>query len=437
MLLRVRLASHDVPWTFDAAQRLATWLEGTPWLTDGGVLPVRVSGPRQAESLARVVGAAVRAADDGASDVRVCVSGPASSPRTAVGVLRESLEIDFSGRGDDRRDIEVVADVLASRPFVLIVDATGWTGAEAQRALRGLEAIGSATRKLTSGVALTAIILHHEPLWAGGDELMLDVGRPSASLNDALTSPEPALWAAYVHHRVAWESGGDLDRAMAWDDALADRSARVGDDDGLESALGAFSAAAWASIAPARRASVLAFLRSSPGDPARARLIQELHQHRALWRPDGVTHVAPWVARAILLDAATPLLRSQLRWCLVCAPLRRDLLARCLDLEAAVRARHVRDLGDAPEDARADWEAFRLAEPTSDAPFYPANSPAVPDSPFAFVEFGGFLSALRVGQPRAAMLHRLRILRNYLAHGHYVSWGCVREMVEIDRGIGA
>jgi hypothetical protein len=436
MLTRVRLAARDVPWTFQDTPRLSSWIEDTPWLRDGGVLAVRVSGPRQAEVLAATVRDAMRTCDAGASDVQVRVLGRSPPARTGAELLRETLELELSRQGDERRDVEAVARTLSIRPFSIIVDATGWTGAEARRAFTALDATSVAARKLVRGAALTAIVMHHEPLWAGGNELNLDVGEPVLSVVDALAGPEPALWASYVHHRLAWEAGGHLDRALDWNDVLVGSAVRTGDDAALEKLLGAVSCAAWAALPETRTSAVYAFLRASAQDPARARLRQDLDLCRLLWRPGGVTRIVPWAARAILIADPTPILRAQLRWTLTCAPLRRDLLSRCLDIEGSTRAGHARDLGDPPEEARVGWNAFRGGEPTSDARFYLGGSPAVPDGPFAFVDLGGFLVALRAGPTRLAALHRLRILRNYLAHGHYVAWACVREMLEIGLSIG-
>jgi hypothetical protein len=435
MLTRVRLASRDAPWTFHDSSRLSSWLEEAPWLHEGGILALRVSGPRHAECLGTWIQAVVCAIDAGASEVQVRALGPATTHHTAAGVVREALDVGLAGRGDERGDLEAIAQVLSIRSFVLVVDASSWTGAEASSAFELLRAIGAGARKLVRGAVLTAVVVHHEPMWAGGDELALDLGGPTSSFSEALSLPEAALWATYVHHRLAWEVGGNLDRALAWNDMLMERAPRMGDDGALESLLNLLSTETWTRLSDAHRSTVQAFLRASPSDPERARLRSELEQHRALWHPGGVMRLVPWMARALLLSEATPLLRAQLRWSLICLPLRRDLLARCLDVEGFARAAHARDLGDPPEEARASWESFRHGEPSSDTRFYPVSSPAVPDGPFAFVELGGFLTALRAGQSRVAALHRLRIVRNYLAHGHYASWACVRELVEAERHI--
>lgn len=428
MLTRVCLASREIPWSFEGSHRLSTWVDTALSGQESNVLAIRVSGPRQAELLSAAVVTMVYAAGAGGSDVQIRLLGSEVPVRTASGVLRDALEVELSAGADQRRDIERVADELSIRQRVLAVDATGWTRTEAKRTFDALAALGTSACKLEHGAALSAMVMHQAPLWADALEAAVDVGGPAVSVTEALVSSPSVLWSAYLHHRLAWEAGGDLDRALGWNDTLAQSARSYGDDDAFESQLGALSTAA---LTPELRSAVLAYLRASPKDPTQARVRRELEQQRALWSPSGVTRVVPWIARAILLADPTPLLRAQLRWGLVCAPLRRDLLALCLELEGAARATHARDVGDPPESARDDWDTFRARRPGSDARFYPAESPATPEGPLAFAELGAFLTALRAGPARATMLHRLRLLRNYLAHGHYISWACVKEISEI------
>lgn len=434
---QVRLASRDLAWSFHDAGRLSSWIAASPWLSGGGILPLRVAGPRHAEHTRREIDAAVRSADAGASDVQVREVVGAVSPNTAASVLRDVLEVDVKN-ATDRRSVEAVADILAARSFVIVVDATTWSDLEARQALEDLRTIGTATGKLAPRAALTSVLLHSGPLWAGGDELVCDVGGPSTAFLDCLGlgAPEGTVWNSYLHHRLAWETGGNLDRAYAWNDVVADRARRLGDDAGLEEALGALATEEWSTLAPEQRRAVLTVARGSHTE-GRDRSMAELEHVRAMWRPGGPLRVVPWMARAILITEGTPPLRSRLRWCLVCSPLRRELLARCLDIEGQVRAAHGCDVAEPPEGAYDAWEAFQRSLPGSDARFYPPNSAARPDGPYSFVDFGGFLASVSLHEARLAACHKLRILRNYLAHGHYASWACVRELMEVQRILSA
>jgi hypothetical protein len=148
-----------------------------------------------------------------------------------------------------------------------------------------------------------------------------------------------------------------------------------------------------------------------------------------------------WTARALPLDEvggeSALLLRSEL----TCAPLAREVLGRCLALEARERAKLARQIGalPPPPEAFTRLESFQRPEAKGDGLLYPQASPARPREAWAFAEFGAFVeTAERAGASRRQVseLHALRLLRNALAHGHYTGWYAVRRLVEIERHLG-
>src|SRR5262249_5164155 len=92
----------------------------------------------------------------------------------------------------------------------------------------------------------------------------------------------------------------------------------------------------------------------------------------ALWRPPGEARARP-AARALLLEKACPEARYLLRGCLVCAPLAKEVLSRCFDLEAQERAVCWAARGDVPVPAvlRDRLSSFETGDRLGEAAFYP------------------------------------------------------------------
>ena len=166
------------------------------------------------------------------------------------------------------------------------------------------------------------------------------------------------------------------------------------------------------------------------GEPA----YRELASLGLYWEPGGLNDSmpAPWLARGLLLQRPDGVGADCLRGCLVCMPLAQDLLTVCLQLEARERGSLV-----APEDIAADSEATehwgRFQHGISlTYRLYPAGCPAAPGGPWSFASFGQVLRHSGANRRRDA-LYRLLELRNHLAHGHYVGWEAVGELIDIRR----
>ena len=71
----------------------------------------------------------------------------------------------------------------------------------------------------------------------------------------ALGAPDPVRWATYLHHRLAWESAGSLERTLLTAAApeLATLPAHTGDDAALEMALGLLADRFFATLTDANR----------------------------------------------------------------------------------------------------------------------------------------------------------------------------------------
>jgi hypothetical protein len=124
-----------------------------------------------------------------------------------------------------------------------------------------------------------------------------------------------------------------------------------------------------------------------------------------------------------------------LRGCRVCAPLAKELLSRCFDLEARERVLCLAERGSAglPDEIRERYENFIRGEERSEYLFYPRGCPAAPADPWDFATYGELLYILK--PVRKHDLHQidLRNLRNALAHGHYAGWHAVTMLRRIEQ----
>lgn len=445
MQLRVHLCGSEASWRFLESTRLDQWLAVCPWQLDGGVIGLRVSGARQAALAPAAITDQVRVRDAGASEVRCRTVSTGSPPTSAQHLLTDLLEI--APTLGERAALEALARSLDAQPHVFVIDATAWEGLQVSGFVDQALAIRDALRKLRARVALTVVVLHCLTVAPGrGEGLEVDLGAPAVAAIERPLGGTPATWRAYLHQRLAWESGGSLDRALAWDEESRLADLAPGADAKLEAGLNDQSRAGWRSLAPARRDAVMAAVNYGPenGETHRkhAQDVKHLIGERLYWRPLGTSQArpVPWIARALLLEGSALPARPLLRSCLVCGPLLRECVMRCLDLEAQVRAIHHRDrASNGPEDddraARA-FEAFQSGIGSFDHQFYPAGCPATPPDVWAFAEFGRFIHGLRVTRTRGSVLHELRQLRNSLAHGHYVSYRSLELLASIERQLG-
>ncbi len=246
------------------------------------------------------------------------------------------------------------------------------------------------------------------------------------------------LWRAFVASRLAWEAAGNLGDAQEIDSLVG--GVGQGGEGSLEQVLNRWATHRLARIPEEGKRSLGAYLgiKSAPGGEKRdgARLDAEVHRAGLLWRPVGEqrSRPSPWVARALLLAEPMHEARHLLRAAMVNGPLANEILRRCFDLESALVASawvgH-RDLEGQLVSAQDLWRRF-LAGRLQEAQYYPADCPARPRDAWSFASLGEVLELAPGLGGRGSPAVRLLRLRNALAHGHYVGWRVVRDVLDIE-----
>lgn len=429
MELDVTIAGHRAPWRYRGSRALVEWLESQPWLRGGGTTLLHVGTAGDPDLLLRSLRRAVRAADDGGFQ-------PDVLPLTVVNGLLESINTEFFGspRVDDQR----LADECSLRSRLVVV----FTPLGGASLVRDATSFSDRARKIAPDFRSAFIIVSTSER---GDDGALDfiVGFPDDHVLRLLDETHDRLFRSYLHTRIAWESGGAIVRARELQGLL--EPCRVGDDEAVEAGLNEFARRSYGSLAAIVQRSLDDLVGAlSRNEPLEARrLASELETKGLLWSPFGIGRfrIVPWAARALLVRrearVAVDFLRSQV----MCAPFARELLGRCLELEARERAKLSSGIGAsaAPADAIGRLAAFERGDAEGDSGLYPRCSPVRPADAWAFAEFGAFIeTAVRVNAPRLPRrdLHALRHLRNALAHGHYASWATLRRLLKVERRLG-
>jgi hypothetical protein len=371
----------------------------------------------------------VRAADEAGYQ-------PIVLPVTVGDRLVAALHAELCGGSDvdERRVVDECS--FTHRLVVALTDSGGVVAAEAR-------AFSDRARKTSPDFATAFVVMVTGGDAAEVEEFDFTSGAPDDQVLRLLDDTRERLFRGYLHARVAWESAGSINRARRLERVI--EAVRVGDDDALEVGLNEFARQVYREVGDEARRKLGDFLAAiTRGASVDARRIApELGSVGLLWSPFGRDRwrVVPWVGRAVLLqDPATEsslLLRSQM----TCAPLAREILGRCLELEARERAKLARQIGGSqpPREAVVRLASFQAQEGYGDAALYPRFSPARPRDAWAFAEFGAFVeTAERSGaSPRHVReLHALRLLRNALAHGHYAGWAALRKLIEIEGRLG-
>lgn len=430
MDFEVTLAGHRASWRYRGTRALREWLESQPWLRGGGGIILHVGESSDTDFLLDSLRRAVRAADDAGVTPDVHVT---SIDDALIGSLK--LEFCGSREASDRQ----LANECAFRPRLLVI-LTVYGGSELLR-----DAIGFSDRARKFAPDFrAAFVVVSTARRADDGALDLVVGSPDDHVLRLLDETQERLFRAYLHARIAWEAGGSLRHARAIEASIG--NCRVGDDEAVEARLNRYATDAYGSLVDGQCRIVEEILNAVIHNLSRElrRLALDARDLGLVWSPFGRDRLrlVPWLARALLVHhlvhPAAPLLRSHI----TCAPFARELLGRCLELEARERAKLSWGLGTRPPptDAIARLVAFERGDFESDAAFYPQCSPTRPTDAWAFVEFGSFIdAAIRANLPDLPRrdLHALRHLRNALAHGHYASWSTLRRLLEIERRLGA
>jgi len=347
------------------------------------------------------------------------------------------------GGGSRRARVGALAELLtASRPrFVTIAPEQSSPAALFDEAVDLVDQLP----KIQAGAVLTLLLLRDVHSGAIGDSFDYTIGEPADSVLQVLAEGQDAAWRAYLHVRAAWEAGGRLSLARRFEAKLFEsRSPLVGDDALVERGLNKAAAELWESADMPTRGALLRYLEgmtagraSEPRSIASSKEEEQLRRAGLLWNPagSGSSLPCPWVARGLLLRSAEPTASMLLRSVLVCALLARDVLTRCFDLEMRARlALSPAVTGSRPSaECEGRFAAFVSRSNNFESSLYPLDCPAVPRSAWAFASFGEFTRGAGQASERSHPLTRLRLLRNAIAHGHYVGWRAVSEVLAIEK----
>lgn len=426
MLFDVSLAGIRLPWAAIGGTSLNSWLQSTPWCQGGGIRSARVGGIRSIQLVRDWVDMAVRIADGAATEVEVvdCTAGPGRET-SVTEIFSDSLGLELT---DEIEMQERLANSLAHRPRVFVLNATGLPAKGLRDIANETEELKALLAKRRAGSRLVVLILGHHGI--GDETFELDVAGPALAPLETRAGRFLLSWNTYLHIRIAWETAGDVDRAIEWEPGIARIS--TGRDDLLEAELNSRAVKTWEQTEEPARMMIVEALRSANGggDPVSALL-----DNRLYWRPHGtsIPHPVPWIARALLVKGF-PRAFDLLRAAVVCGSLLRNAIGLCLLLEGSARTR----FGPPAAGIEPDPEAMqRFAQFRSgygsDVMLYPKGCPASPLDAWAFSDFGKFLSSLEhLSERSQAVLHELRLLRNALAHGHYVSWSAFERLKQIE-----
>ena len=284
-------------------------------------------------------------------------------------------------------------------------------------------------RKSGKSKALAAIIIDHRGVVDVQPICDFRSGRTSHNIlaEASSVSNVEELWPAYVHQRIAWEAGGSVTYALSLSRQVA--CCASGHDEDFERLLQDHAMAALQLHSSKTDLEELHGIIGATGTLTSARhatLEARLFAHHLLWRPPAMNglHVVPWASRCLLAHADLP--RKYvwgLRHQLVCAPISGEILSLCLKFESQilVRLHGRRNSRTVSPDALSSQERFKRGEDRFVV--YPAAFPArpvEPDDAWAFASLGENLYSSTSGT--RPMYDNTRLLRNAIAHGHYVNW---------------
>lgn len=425
-----RLAGCNVSWRFRDSAWLERWMASRPWDALGGrphVIRLSGRGYEQAvvDHLARMfVGHTLGEADPRFIDV--CL---------AEGQALEATVLDVVGVGQATRyeRLAMLARQLASRPWLIVVRGPLTDRSIVEEGSALLDALSKLDRPRAACLVIDTV---SEPTI--GEFHCFAAGWLADGVMSALDRGGEAMWGPYVATRLAWECGGDLARAQEFESSWS-RALPFGDDTELEVRLNACANSAFDALPEGARGELAAWVRAlvddvekrrGPPSPPDVLLRERLAWYAPgdrRWRP------VPWVARAMLLRRECENTRHLLRGCLVTAPLANEMLRRCFDLEAWIVAVVSSRARTEPSQEAIDRHARFVLGRASECAYYPKDSPATPQDAWGHVTYGEAINGT-LGK-RDSPHEQLRLLRNALSHGHYVSWSTVNELLEVESGL--
>lgn len=424
--VEITLGGRALEWRPTHGQEVLSWLLGRPWTERGQVLLWQLveDTTRREAAIEQLVQALV-ALDGGASGVRgVWVRAEGQRETLDAAIARD---LPGSVRPVGPAIVEHLARMNDLRPVVLLVSCDGPMHGWVEQGRRLVDL----ARQQRPSVPLTIILAAHSDrdTRRSYDHELLHAW-PAEPLSSELMRGAERLWPLYLHHRLAWEVAGDLDMLRRMHLDASEGLPGPGEDEALEVLLNQRARAQYALVAPDVRSAWVRQLRETSWTGENPfTIFRQLPGPPLIWTPQasGVPMIIPWIARGLLAEeVAWPSgARSWLRHSLVDQRLGSELLVRCIDVESLVR-RQTHDAlntGALGDETQRRLDQFERGTGEGEHAFYPRSHPSRPDEPSAFASLGEWLTALDRGRvPHIELWHRLRILRNALAHGHYVSW---------------
>lgn len=424
-------------WRFRGSDAVHMWLSHRPWEAELPRSPtvLRLAVESYAPQALAALTAVAHGHDGGRTDLRV-LEVVLRPDEQALQALVRALD----ARGDDPLERLRSAAQVLRRPHVLVLRTEGPAAGLFDDLCALLDSLAKVEPGEPKRGAVCLLDTIGDPVSAEAHDFV--VGWPDQSVLGLPDDPERAVWDRYLVSRLAWEAGGDVARAQEIE-TVNPLLAPPGNDDALEDVFNRGAERLALACPPSNLDQAVGWLTkvmvaashqrpaSAPAPPA------ELVASRLVWTPNvgGAWRPVPWLARRLLLKSTIPSATPLLRSCLVNAFLGAELLRRALDTEAGyvagVQART--PPVPPPDSALRDFREF-LSPGSSEQRFFPQGCPALPSSAWGFATLGAVvaLESERSDGPK----HRLRDVRNALAHGAYVAWTMVKALSACERELG-
>ena len=415
MPLSVGLAGYEWEWRLAGDAEFGAWIERRPWCVAGGVAAAQ--WPSNGSDALEYVRRLAYGADMSVSNLRVVALELRESPHTT---LTEWLGV----RTTTTRELAIkIAEDLAYRPTLFVARIAGCTTDSFFDF--GTELIETCSK--LDGAAPAFVVLHGRGQAPIRGTYSLDTGWPRGLGAECLRKPTDIAWRAYMHIRVAWEVGGEIEDALVCAESGRLSELARGDEEGLERALNGFATAQFAQLSPNEQSGWLEYV-SEVNRGERPTVHGRAVDSRGLVTP------FPWLTRALLLRSAGASARA-LRHDLVCRPLVAQILMTCFAVEAQLHAA-MRTLPDVlpPDDAVSAYSRYCSTDvQIFERMLYPREHPARPSNPWDFASMGAVLRHGAFSGDVRRAFESARILRNALSHGHYVGWKVIERARDVFR----
>ncbi len=421
------LGGHTADWWLDGSEGLNQWLRRGHWHREGGLKLVHCAAdliPLIAERLEELCREGMHRQDVRVHALSVAGSereneGGTGSPSAIIEAIEGCLGIDPAASRVKR--LMEAGNRIRLRPTALVLRTN-----RATMVVEQLDRWIDAVEKL-GGTQRPAIVLLSDTIATTlATTYRLQRGHPLAvELCDVdLTTSE--CWRRYLHHRIAFETGGRLDQSRRWASDLDGLRHRVGDDDSLERGLNHLASTRFADVDESLRHSFLESLMGIASEPSMPADRWALEAENLVIRANDPTSTSAWAARAVLLAQREHAASDHLRWAMSCQPLAQQMLSRCFVLEARHRVECYRDMPGtdlADDQSHRDYQKISTEELRESTRLLPLECPATVRNVWQAASFGVILDRTRIERGmRHHDRHSIRTLRNRLAHGHYPSW---------------